>query len=299
MHQLTTLSILMCLLLLATPAWAADVIHNEKSLYRNIIVNQDGDRRCLVFSVKREMRNQTCVDTEDPERIIFSYVRMTFAGLLANPNPRSALMIGLGGGTISNVLIDVFPEMEIDLIEVDSAVVKVAREYFGFIENDRTHVHEVDGRVFTRRAKLKGKRYDLVILDAFTGEYIPEHLMTLEFMQEINALLTDDGVVIANTFGGSALYDYESATYQAAFGDLLNLKMPRSGNRVIVATQSRLPDNKTLAENARMLQPRFNKYNVNLADYIARFDRTPDWNQSTQPLTDQFSPANLLRGQDR
>jgi len=281
------------------PVYAERVIHKEKSLYRNIIVNQKAGKRCLVFSVKREMRNQTCIDVDNPNRIVFAYVQMTFAGLMANATPERALMIGMGGGTISNVLIDVFPELEIDLVEVDEAVVKVAREYFDFVENDRTHVHVVDGRVFTRRAVAKGEKYDLIILDAFTGEYIPEHLMTLEFMQDVATLLTDDGVVVSNTFDGSALYDYESATYEAAFGPFLNLKMPHTGNRVIVATRSSLPDNQTLTANARMLQPRFDKYDLVLEDYIARFDRTPDWNPGTRALTDQYSPANLLRSRTR
>ena len=289
----------LCLLLASAPLQADIVIHKEKSLYRNILVNQRADRRCLAFSVKRELRNQTCIDVKDPYRIIFPYVRMLFAGLLANPEPERALMIGLGGGTVANVLVDVFPNITMDLVEVDRAVVQVARDYFDFREADNTEVHIIDGRVFTRRAVLRQARYDLVILDAFTGEYIPEHLITLEFMRDIASLLTDRGVVIANTFEGSALYDYESATYRAAFGNFLNLKMPRTGNRVIVATRSELPDNQTLIDNAHRLQPRFDKYNLILEDYVPRFDRTPDWDPDARPLTDQFSPGNLLRGRKR
>ena len=289
----------LCLLLASAPLQADIVIHKEKSLYRNILVNQRADRRCLAFSVKRELRNQTCIDVKDPHRIIFPYVRMLFAGLLANPEPERALMIGLGGGTVANVLVDVFPNITMDLVEVDRAVVKVARDYFDFREADNTEVHIIDGRVFTRRAVLRQERYDLVILDAFTGEYIPEHLITLEFMRDIASLLTDRGVVIANTFEGSALYDYESATYRAAFGNFLNLKMPRTGNRVIVAARSELPDDQTLIDNAHRLQPRFDKYNLILEDYVPRFDRTPDWDPDARPLTDQFSPGNLLRGRKR
>ena len=55
------------------------------------------------------------------------------------------------------------------------------------------------------------------MLDAFDGEYIPEHLMTVEFL-EMRDLLSDDGVLVANTFASSKLYDYESATYAEAFG---------------------------------------------------------------------------------
>ncbi len=291
--------LLLICLLAALPAYPDQILHREKSLYRNIIVNQKGDRRCLVFSVKRQAHNQTCIDLKKPDRIIFPYVRMTFSGLLVQPEPARVLMIGLGGGTISNVLLDIFPDLEIDLVEVDEAVIKVAREYFNFVENERTHVYAADGRVFTRRAQLQGKQYDLIILDAFTGEYIPEHLMTVEFLQEVKSLLTPNGAVIANTFSSSALYAHESQTYTRVFGPLLNLKMPRTGNRVIVSSLAPLPDNQTLINHANKLQPRFDKYAIDLLDYVARFDRTPDWDTEKRPLTDQFSPANLLRGQSQ
>lgn len=269
---------LACLLLitLSLPA-AAKVIHKEKSLYRNIVVNQQADRRCLVFSVKRQMRNQTCIDTTDPKRIIFPYVRMTFAGLLANPAPASVLMIGMGGGTISNVLADIYPEIKMDLVEVDEAVVKVARQYFDFKESAQTQVHVIDGRVFTRRALLRKQEYDLIILDAFTGEYIPEHLMTLEFLQDIKSLLTLDGVVVANTFEGSALYDHESTTYAAVFGEFFNLRLSGTGNRVIIATKGELPDDATLQENARQLTPKFAPYRVEIMRYVSELDRDTDW----------------------
>ena len=289
--------LLLALLLLATglPAAADTVIHREKSLYTNIVVKQSGDRRCLAFSVRRQHRNQTCMDTTDPKRVVFPYVRMTFAALLVNPQPRRALMIGLGGGTISNVLIDIYPDLEIDLVEVDEAVVKVAREYFEFQETENTHVHIVDGRVFVRRAVVNEEKYDLVILDAFTGEYIPEHLMTLEFLEDVRSVLTDDGVAVANTFAVSELYDHESVTYSQVFGPFLNLKMPGTGNRVIVTSQAGLPDNDTLLGNANKLNPLFEAYDVNLRSFIDNLDRTPDWNTRKRPLTDQFSPANLLR----
>ena len=75
----------------------ADVIHREKSLYRNILVTEKGERRCLAFSVKKERRNQTCMNINQPKQIVFPYVRMTFAGLMVNPKPQNMLMIGLGG----------------------------------------------------------------------------------------------------------------------------------------------------------------------------------------------------------
>ena len=62
------------------------------------------------------------------------------------------------------------------------------------------------------------QRYDLIMLDAFDHEYIPEHLLTQEFLQEVKSLLAPGGVLAANTFSSSRLYDHESTTYAAVFG---------------------------------------------------------------------------------
>lgn len=290
--------LLILLLLLPFGAGADLVLHKEKSLYRNIIVQQRAGKRCLVFSERREMRNQTCRNMDNPDEIVFDYVRMTLAGLLVNTEPKHGLMIGLGGGTISNVLTAVYPDLNMDLVEIDEAVIRVAREYFEFRDSPQTSIHVVDGRVFVRRALLKKAQYDLIILDAFTGDYIPEHLMTEEFLTDVKRLLTPGGVVVANTFTGSRLYSLESQTYAAVFGDFLNFRLRGSGNRVIVASNEPLPDTDVLLQNALQLKEPLARYGVDLADFVPDLSREPDWDTGARTLNDQFAPANLLREQD-
>ena len=284
------------LLVIPTASYSDIVVHREKSLYRNIVVTEKAGKRCLVFSIKRQQRNQTCVDINDPKHIVFAYVRMIFAGLLVNPKPTRGLMIGMGGGTISSVLTSIYPNLTMDLVEVDPAVVKVATDYFGFRKTHQIDVHVADGRVFARRALRRKEQYDLIILDAFTGEYIPEHLMTVEFLENIKSLLAPGGIVIANTFSGSSLYHHESLTYSAVFGPLFSLKMPGTGNRVIVASTADLPDSETLMANAMMLKPDFEHYKIDLRKYVPNMNRDPDWKTDKRILTDQYAPANLLRG---
>ena len=284
------------LLFISTVSYGDTVVHKEKSLYQNIVVTEKAGKRCLVFSVKRQQKNQTCIDINDPTRIVFAYVRMIFAGLLVNPEPSRGLMIGMGGGTISSVLTSIYPDLTLDLVEVDQAVVKVATDYFGFKKTHQVDVHVTDGRVFARRALRRKEQYDLIILDAFTGEYIPEHLMTVEFLKNIKGLLKPGGVVIANTFSGSSLYHHESATYSAVFGPFFSLKMRGTGNRVIVASTTKLPTRETLADNALALGSRFEHYKIDLQKYVPNMNKEPDWKTDKRLLTDQYAPANLLRG---
>ena len=53
------------------------------------------------------------------------------------------------------------------------------------------------------------------LISYFNGDYIPEHLITKEFLTEAKGLLTDNGILSANTFSLSKLYAHESATYKS------------------------------------------------------------------------------------
>ena len=281
---------------LTAPANAQiEILHEEKSLYRNILVKQNRNHRCLVFSVRRADRNQSCMDVRYPELIVFPYVKMVFAGLLVHPNPERFLVVGLGAGTIPDAFEVLYPDATVDVVEIDPAVDRVAREYFDYKEGPNTTVAIADARVFIRRAGLRGKRYDVIVLDAFTGDYIPEHLMTVEFLNETAALLTADGVLVANTFSSSKLYHHESQTYAKAFGQFFNFRMPGTLNRVVIATQHGYPADPELDRRASKLRPRVESMGVDIERYVRYLSLEADWDTTHRHLTDQYSPANLLQ----
>lgn len=274
-------------------AVAEDILHTQKSLYRNIAVFEDDGVRCLRFSRKRHDSRQSCIDLSDPDRLVLPYVPATFGGLLLNPEPKRVLILGFGGGTLVNVFVSLFPGITIDAVEIDAAVVHVARSFFGFKKSAGTRVTVQDGRVFARRALRRGNQYDYIVLDAFNGDYIPEHMMTVEFLEQCRQLLTDDGVLVANTFSSSRLYDSESATYAAVFGDFLNLRKQFS-NRIIVAGKNGLPSRQTLMANIASIGADLERFDIDL-NQILGLDRGQDWRRKARILTDQYSPANLLR----
>lgn len=284
--------------LLTGPAQAQNglrQIHEERSLYRNILVTEDSERRCLRFTITREIgQNQSCRYLRDPQRLVFPYAKMVLSSLLVKGEAERILILGLGGGTLVEVYQALFPDAEIVISEIDPAVVRVAKEYFVFEETDKIRVDESDGRVFVKRALLRKEQFDLVILDAFNGEYIPEHLMTREFLQEVKGLLPPDGMVVANTFSTSRLYDSESATYLSVFGELLNIRMSGTGNRVLIASMQPLPSAEQLAANAEAWHERLLPFGLDVRDYLRYMNSRPDWELGARLLTDQYSPANLL-----
>jgi spermidine synthase len=292
------------ILIIAAIAWGivatsvqARIVHRERSLYSTILIDQRGSLICLQFSIRTDQRNQSCIDTRHPREMVFTYTRMMMASLLLNPEPTRVLILGLGGGTLPTALTELYPDATIDVVEIDPAVITVARDFFDFKPNPKVKIFPQDARVFAKRAGLRGELYDLILLDAFNGEYIPEHLMTREFLEEIRALMSEGAVLAANTFSVSQLYHHESTTYQDVFGEFINLKSTDSANRVILASNGIPPNLAELKARAKALSPRLKKYGVRMKNYPEAMQTTPDWDTSARVLTDQYSPANLLRNQ--
>ncbi len=114
--------------------------------------------------------------------------------LLEHPAPRSLLLIGGGvNGSLAQALQHRLLE-RIDYVELDPAMIDVARKYFGAEWNDpRVHIHNVDGRLYLRTTD---RDFDVIIVN------LPEprtaqlnRFYTLEFFREAAARLTPDGVL--------------------------------------------------------------------------------------------------------
>jgi spermidine synthase len=216
--------------------------------------------------------------------------------LYLNPNPKRLLIIGLGGGTLPTAMHSLVPDATIDVVELDPSVVKAAADYFNFKEDPKLIVHTEDGRVFVKKAMKDGPQYDLVMLDAFEDDYIPEHLLTQEFLQEVKSIMVPGAVIAANTFSSSGLYPYESATYAAVFGKFYNLK---AANRVIWAQNGELAPIETINTNAITLEPALVKRGMHALEVVTMIQPKKDWPDNTRVLTDQYSPSNLLNGQGK
>jgi spermidine synthase len=275
----------------ATSAESMKLLHQERSLYREVFVYQTGDERCMCFTKLCRIGRQSCVDMQQPRRIVLSYPQFMLSSLYVNPQPRSILLIGLGGGTLPRAINELLPDAQLDVVEIDPAVVQVAKRFFAFAENQHTHVIESDGRVYVKRARREQRTYDWILLDAFDHEYIPEHLLTREFISEVRSILSPSGVLTANTFSSSRLYDHESVTYASVFPQFFNLK---SANRVIIAKNGELPNDEQMRAGSQRWESAFEQLGFPRPNLSDMFSRKVDWNPRARVLTDQYSPANLL-----
>ncbi len=286
-------------LFIAAPEQAnAKIIEQERSLYQNVYMVEEYGMHCMRFRKKNKNDlSQSCVFLDAPEIFVFDYYKQAMGATFFLKDPKEILIIGLGGGVLANTFGEVYPDAHITSVEIDPVVVKMAKKYFDYDDskpNFETHVR--DGRVFVKRALKDDKRYDFILLDAFNSDYIPEHMMTKEYLEEVKELAKDDGIIMANTFSTSDLFHHESATYAEVFGPMyqINFKNKKT-NRVIVVSKKPLPEKRQLLQKANELKGELLIYGV---DTLALFDAISDevnWDTEAEVLTDQFSPANLLK----
>jgi spermidine synthase len=285
------------LLLNGQAAWADHLIHQERSLYRNIFVFEDRGQRCLAFRKRRDFGRESCMKLSDPDFLVFDYTRMMMAALFVDPEPKRILIIGLGGATLPTALQEMLPNTQIDVVEIDEAVQRAARDYFSYRPGPNEKVYIDDGRVYVRRyARQHGPAYDMVMLDAYADDYIPEHMLTREFLTEVKSIMTPNGVIVANTWPGYGLYDHESTTYASVFGTFYNMK---TGNRVIVGRVGGLPPAATLRANAQAWSARLRARGADTGWLLRLMETRPDWRADARILTDQYSPSNLLNAMGR
>jgi len=198
---------------------APKIIHTEPSEFAPVLVFEEHGERCMNFNSVSDPGRQTCVDLKHPDKMVFAYTRMMTSALFLNPAPANVLIIGLGGATLPRALKKILPRTVIDTVEIDPAVANVAQRFFGYEQSPTQRLFLEDGRAFVERAHREGRQYDMIMLDAFDVDYIPVHLLTREFLQHVRAILTPNGILVANTFTNSKMYDQESVTYADVFGD--------------------------------------------------------------------------------
>ncbi|WP_245150666.1 spermidine synthase [Pollutimonas harenae] len=265
------------------------LIHTEPSEFAPVVVLEEAGQRCMNFHTIEDNGRHTCVDLSDPDKMVFAYTRMMASAVLVKPNTKNVLVIGLGGATLPLALAKMLPDAIIDSVEIDPAVARVAEQFFGYRQGSRQRLYIEDGRSYVERARKHGRRYDMIMLDAFDVDYIPAHLLTREFFEHVHAILAPGGVLVANSFTISTLYERESATYAAVFGDFFNLRPENSAitsNRVIIATKGPLPSMSTLRQSAAEMKALLAPFGIQAEQMLKLYSRERDWPQDAAVLTD-------------
>ena len=215
-------------------------IYETESAYNYIQVIRQGDCNYLLLNEGQAFHSYYCDEGRVPRISVWSI-------MLAAPyfNPDAAetktpverlAVVGLAAGTIPKHFTRVFGPVAIDGIELDPTIVEVARDFFA-LDEPNINVIVGDGRYQLNR--LPQDSYDLITVDAYKVPYIPWHLTTQDFFQEVRVRLDEDGVAAINV--GRApddrrLVDALTATLLTVFPSVHAVDVPGALNTILVAT---------------------------------------------------------------
>jgi len=265
-----------------------DLVYERVTAYQTLQVRErEGIRR-----LEGDRVPQASVRIKDGKPAL-PYVRTVPAAWLLNPNIKRVLVIGLGGGSLSQYLQATLPDLHVDYVEIDPAVPEVARRFFFFKEGPKTTVTIADGRRFLTNS---AKRWDLILCDAYIGQSVPFHLTTVQFLDEVKRHLEPGGVFGLNLAAG--LSDrFSQAMYRTVrdrFDSIYVFPVRSAPNVEVMATADpALIGREDLLRRGRELD-RTMKFETSLAELALR-RRDVEINIAEIPvLTDEFAPVDRL-----
>src|SRR5712671_3712719 len=301
-----TLAALIAIAAFASPMAHADVLLDEsirasmlakpdgriahvQSAYNDIYVNKRRSDLTMSFQLKGWNYTESVSNLRDPDDLVLRYAQVMTIATIFPAEPKKILMLGLGGGSLSTYLGRFIPDVAIDVVEIDRRVIDVAKTYFGIRETERVRYFDADGRVFLNRNR---QLYDLILLDAYRGGFVPFHLLTKEFYALLKERLTPGGAIASNVHDGTKLYHSTVKTLGEVF-PTLELYPTGSGEVIAIASMGPAPDQEALASRAAALQERY-KFRHPLTDTLKRRMENPRAQAAQGELiTDDFAPVNL------
>ena len=274
------------------PSVAGDTVYGTQTAYQELRVVDRGDTRTMYL----DGQPHSAMYLDDPNRHAFEYTRYFHASLLFTDTEEvdRVLFVGGGGFTGPRIFHEMYPNVTVDVVELDPEVVDAADRYFGIPDPPRVNVHTGGGRQYLQATN---HTYDVIVLDAYRKDSVPFQLTTVEFMQLTSDRLDDDGVLLANLISApsgpaSEFYRAEYRTMQQAFPQVYSF--PTAGGPVvqnieIVATK----DETALTHEQLQARNERRDIGVDLSSELSSY-RRDDPGDDVPILRDDRAPVDSL-----
>jgi len=200
------------------------------------------------------LATQSFMSRKDPDKLVLGYTRTMMAFLLLHPTPARISMIGLGGGSLAKYCHRHLASTKVVAIEINPAVIALREQFQIPPDDERLEVVCADGAEYVANQNASP---DVILVDGFLADGMPEQLGTADFYAACYARLADNGVLVANFLESDPdipLYLEEVGT---AFGKSMSLSLAEdSANYTLFAWKgpNKLPSLDALLARARVLQ---------------------------------------------
>jgi len=210
--------------LLTTPfidsIWAnANYIYRHRNYYGVYKVYSEKGMNVLMHGTT--IHGAQFKDKQKENQPLTYYHKLTPIGELLSSSDihfKNIGVVGLGTGTLAAYASD---KQEIDYFEIDPDMYFIANNLFTYIKNSKGKINFIFGDARIRIKEKKDKRYDLLVIDAFSGDSIPMHLLTTDAIEEYKKHLEKGGIIlfhISNRYLDFIPVLFSNANYLNAYG---------------------------------------------------------------------------------
>lgn len=219
--------------------------------YGPIYVYDDGPYRYMSFGSGGE---QSRIDRSRPEYPVYQYLQVMLLGLLYQPAPQQALMLGLGGGSLIHSLLHYSPELQIDVAELRPQVLNTAIEHFQLPDTPRLTITISDAMDYLEQATGQA---DLIFTDLFSDTGMQQQQLQQDYLQHCYRLLSDQGVLVLNLWDeGHGYHPRANQQLSDLFGDNWLCSTVDSGNLIAFGFKGGKPESnpRALLNGAKKLE---------------------------------------------
>lgn len=185
---------------------------------------------------------QSRILLSQPDALLMEYTQAMMSALVFGSEPKSVLLIGLGGGSLVNFLLQSCPDTSIDAVEIREQVISLAHDYFFMPkQNANLTIINASGQDFVKRQAECGCLYDLILVDAFDEGGPASQVVEEEFLGACRERLNANGIFVANLWTGPEdNFPARYAAVNAVFaGNAFKLVLSGSeGNAVVFGFQN-------------------------------------------------------------
>jgi spermidine synthase len=119
-----------------------------------------------------------------------------WTAMLPERAPRSALLLGLGAGTLAHLLTRRFPDVRIVGVDIDARLIAFARQHFDLT---LSNLDVVIGDAFAFVAGCR-EHFDYVAVDLFRGHDFQRGALARPFLRHLRSIADPDGEIAVNFF---------------------------------------------------------------------------------------------------
>ena len=157
---------------------------------------------------------QSAMRIDDPHALALDYTRCMMAFLLFHPEPREALMVGLGGGSLAKFFHRNLKKARTRVVELDPRVVAAARAHFELPPDGERLAVEIGDGVDA----LTPECCDVLVVDAFQDELHVPRLASQAFYDAAFLALREPGAMVINFMDDDPKFDEVLQRLERAFG---------------------------------------------------------------------------------